>query len=129
MLLWVAGIAISDKSGRIYHANAALLSMFPEAHGQTVPDVFVEGTMEDSRLTLPIDTKQGKRILEVSKHGASRFSDGHLKGSLNIPYNRSFPNWAGWLLDYERYIFLIAEEGRIGEIRKALSSDGGPVRL
>lgn len=63
------GIAISDKSGRIYHANAALLSMFPEAHGQTVPDVFVEGTMEDSRLTLPIDTKQGKRILEVSKHG------------------------------------------------------------
>ncbi|MEW4309492.1 MBL fold metallo-hydrolase [Rossellomorea marisflavi] len=60
----------------------------------------------------------------VDTRDASRFSDGHLKGSLNIPYNRSFPNWAGWLLDYEQDIFLIAEEDRIGEIRKALSSIG-----
>jgi len=60
----------------------------------------------------------------VDARDAYRFSDGHLKGTLNIPYNRSFPNWAGWLLDYERDIFLIAEEDRIGEIRKALASIG-----
>lgn len=38
------------------------------------------------------------------------FSGGHLRGSLSIPLNKSFTNWAGWLLPYDRSIFLIAED-------------------
>ncbi len=37
------------------------------------------------------------------------FAGGHVPGTLNIPLDRSFPNWAGWFLPYDRPIRLIAE--------------------
>ena len=35
------------------------------------------------------------------------FAAGHAAGTLNIPLNRSFPNWAGSLLPYDRDILLL----------------------
>lgn len=34
---------------------------------------------------------------------------GYIPGTLNIPLGKSFPNWAGWLLPYDRPIYLIAD--------------------
>ena len=35
---------------------------------------------------------------------------GMLPGTINIPLNRSFNTWAGWLLPYDRDVFLIVSE-------------------
>lgn len=43
----------------------------------------------------------------VDTRPASAFAVGHLPGTLNIPMNRSFATWAGWLLDYRRPLYLI----------------------
>ena len=40
----------------------------------------------------------------VDTRPAAEFEKNHVKGSLNLPYNRSFTNWAGWLLNYEQEI-------------------------
>jgi len=40
------------------------------------------------------------------------FGAGHVPGTINIPLNRSFTTWAGWLIPYDRDFYLIAEEGR-----------------
>lgn len=60
----------------------------------------------------------------VDTRPAKEFAAGHLEGSLNIPYNKSFPNWAGWLLSYDRDIVLITEPEKLAEIKKSLESIG-----
>jgi hydroxyacylglutathione hydrolase len=41
---------------------------------------------------------------------ASEFAQGHRSGTINIPLNRAFLTWAGWLLPYDREICLIGHE-------------------
>ena len=48
------------------------------------------------------------------------FAGGHISGSLNIPDNNSFSTWAGWVLDYQKSIILIAPEQRIDALNRAL---------
>lgn len=48
------------------------------------------------------------------------FAGGHIPGSLNIQDNNSFSNWAGWMLDYEKPIILIARERRVDALNRAL---------
>jgi hydroxyacylglutathione hydrolase len=48
------------------------------------------------------------------------FSCGHIAGSLNIQENNSFSTWAGWMLDYEKPIILIARERRVDTLNRAL---------
>jgi len=38
-----------------------------------------------------------------------RFAEGHVPGTINIPMGKSFPNWCGWYLPYDRPIYLIVE--------------------
>ena len=38
------------------------------------------------------------------------FAGGHIPGTLNIPYSKSYLTWAGWLLPYDRPIALIVDE-------------------
>ncbi|MET3575470.1 rhodanese-like domain-containing protein [Bhargavaea ullalensis] len=45
-----------------------------------------------------------------------------VKGAINIPFNKSFTNWAGWLIGYDEPILVVAEEGTDGAIREALES-------
>ncbi len=49
------------------------------------------------------------------------FAAGHAPGSLNIPRNKSFLNWAGALLPYDRDIMFIA--GDTDEERRSLAQD------
>ncbi|MBA2627025.1 MAG: MBL fold metallo-hydrolase [Gemmatimonadales bacterium] len=48
----------------------------------------------------------------VDTRPAAGFAAGHIPGSLNIPLNRSFSTWAGWLLPYDRDIYLVADDRR-----------------
>ena len=47
----------------------------------------------------------------VDLRPASAFAEGHVPGTLNIPLNKSFTNWAGSLLPYDRDIYLIVPDG------------------
>jgi hydroxyacylglutathione hydrolase len=46
----------------------------------------------------------------VDARGRHAFAGGHVPGSLCIPNDSSFSTWAGWLLDYEKPIVLVAEK-------------------
>jgi hydroxyacylglutathione hydrolase len=46
----------------------------------------------------------------VDIRAATAFAAGHIPGVLNIPLEKSFSTWAGWLLPYTRKIFLIADD-------------------
>jgi hydroxyacylglutathione hydrolase len=46
----------------------------------------------------------------VDLRAVSAFAAGHVPGTINIPLNRSFTTWAGWLLPYDREFYLVADE-------------------
>lgn len=48
------------------------------------------------------------------------FAGGHINGSFNIQDNNSFSTWAGWMLDYNKPIILIAPEHRVDFLQRAL---------
>lgn len=52
------------------------------------------------------------------------FSRGHIPGTINIPYNITFTNWAGWFLDYEKPFYLIANDKEIDQVMQDLHSIG-----
>lgn len=72
---------------------------------------------------LPAALEDGGVVVDVRP--AERFRDGHVPGTLNIPLNGSFPNWAGWLLPYDRPIRLVAEDqGQADEAARDLALIG-----
>ena len=48
------------------------------------------------------------------------FAGGHIPGSLNIQDNNSFSTWAGWMLEYDKPVILIARERRVDALNRAL---------
>jgi hydroxyacylglutathione hydrolase len=44
----------------------------------------------------------------VDTRPSDAFADGHAPGTLNIPLGKSYSTWAGWLLPYDRDVYLIA---------------------
>jgi hydroxyacylglutathione hydrolase len=51
---------------------------------------------------------QGAPVVDI--RAAAAFATGHVPGTLNIPFGKSFSTWAGWLLPYTHEIFLIADD-------------------
>ncbi|HEY2907392.1 MAG TPA: rhodanese-like domain-containing protein [Vicinamibacterales bacterium] len=49
--------------------------------------------------------RTGEPVIDTRR--ADEFGVGHIPGTVNIPLNGSFTNWAGWLLPYDRDITLI----------------------
>lgn len=60
----------------------------------------------------------------VDTRRSSLFAEKHIKGAINIPYNASFTNWAGWLIDYDEDIVLISSLEDLANIKTALFSIG-----
>lgn len=60
----------------------------------------------------------------IDTRPSGEFAEAHMEGSINIPYNRSFTTWAGWLLNYEKELHIIGKEKELGEITKDLQSIG-----
>ncbi|MCP3027412.1 rhodanese-like domain-containing protein [Halobacillus sp. A5] len=66
--------------------------------------------------------EQGNAVIDTRSKEA--FADGHVPGTINLPFNRSFANWAGWLINYDQDIVLISEASQINDIKIALQSIG-----
>ncbi len=62
--------------------------------------------------------QDGVRLVDTRDKFA--FAGGHIPGSLNIQDNGDFSTWAGWMLDYKEPFMLVAGEGRIEDLTKAL---------
>jgi hydroxyacylglutathione hydrolase len=57
---------------------------------------------------LPDLLSSGALVIDTRHNGD--FAEGHVPGAINIPLDRSFPTWAGWLIPYDREFYLIVEE-------------------
>lgn len=64
----------------------------------------------------------GAKIVDMRP--TDQFATGHIPGTFNIPYDNSFTNWAGWLLDYEQPFYLIAWSKQVDVIYKDLQYIG-----
>ena len=59
---------------------------------------------------LPAETLESvlaKGVPVIDTRPADEFARGHVPGTINIPLNRSFNTWAGWLIPYDRDFHLI----------------------
>lgn len=54
---------------------------------------------------------------------SDRFANGHVPGTINIP-TAMLAGWAGWIVDYDRPVYLIAERDQISEATRVLSKIG-----
>ena len=62
---------------------------------------------------LPALALQGllrKGEVVVDARPAAEYAAGHVPGTLNIPLNGSFTTWAGWLLPYDRDVYLVVDD-------------------
>jgi hydroxyacylglutathione hydrolase len=62
--------------------------------------------LSESRLPDLLDA--GALVVDTRQVGD--FAEGHLPGTINIPVDRSFTTWAGWLIPYDREFYLIVDE-------------------
>jgi hydroxyacylglutathione hydrolase len=69
--------------------------------------------------TLAVD---GALIVDTRRW--AEFRIGAVPGTINIPLNRSFTTWAGWLIPYDRDFYLIAEPSRLVEAVRDLTMIG-----
>ncbi len=56
--------------------------------------------------------------LVIDTRTSAEFATGHLPGSINIPFNNAFTTWAGWIVPYDREVYLISAkpDGRQSEL-------------
>ncbi|WP_158737768.1 rhodanese-like domain-containing protein [Alteribacillus sp. YIM 98480] len=63
------------------------------------------------------------QILDTSSY--KKFADKHIQGTINIPYAyKQFLTWAGWLIDYDKPLYLLADPNHIENIVHSLRSIG-----
>lgn len=77
------------------------------------PTLTAESILADEEQLTIIDTRS-----------KSEFAKGHIPGSINIQNNNSLPNWAGWFIDYNNQLLIIAEEGQQETITRKLMRIG-----
>ncbi|WP_025847204.1 MBL fold metallo-hydrolase [Brevibacillus agri] len=65
-----------------------------------------------------------KRGVVVDTRPPGLFAKKHVPGVINLPYDKSFPTWAGWLLDYERPVYLLVDQQSVPAVLKDLQSIG-----
>jgi hydroxyacylglutathione hydrolase len=51
---------------------------------------------------------EGAPVLDM--RGSAKFAAEHIPGTINIPFGKSFSNWAGSLMPYDRDLVLLAED-------------------
>lgn len=89
-----------------------------------------EGIADTTTLSAPraADTSELTELVQtmqvVDTRDGKSFAAGHVPGTLNIPYNSKFVTWAGWLLDFDHDIAIIAEPDQLQMIQTDLQSIG-----
>jgi hydroxyacylglutathione hydrolase len=66
--------------------------------------------------------EEGAQVLDLRR--ADAFSQGFIPGTINIPFNKSFTNWAGWVVDYEKPVYILVDPASLDEVVIALHSIG-----
>ncbi len=51
--------------------------------------------------------RQGAPVVDTRP--AAAFAEGHVPGTINLPLNPGFTTWAGWLLPYDRDVYLLVD--------------------
>lgn len=68
------------------------------------------GFHRPERLTLPqLEQRLAGKEMIVDTRPAAEFAAGHIPGTINIPLNKSFNTWAGWLVPYGVSFSLIVQ--------------------
>ena len=57
-----------------------------------------------------LDRKLQEGALIVDTRRAAEFAAGHVPGTINIPLNASFTNWAGWMIPFTADFYLIVDD-------------------
>lgn len=74
--------------------------------------------LDDQRLANVL--AEGLKVVDT--RSADEFAKGHIPGTINIPNDGAFTNWAGWLLTYDQPFYLIAAENALpGLVRNLIS--------
>jgi hydroxyacylglutathione hydrolase len=60
----------------------------------------------------------------VDTRPAAAFAASHIPGTINIPHDGSFINWAGWLLAYDRPFYLIIDQHLVASVAQDLAAIG-----
>ncbi|MYL20391.1 MBL fold metallo-hydrolase [Halobacillus litoralis] len=85
----------------------------------------LEKEREVKKLTVDqLEEYRGNDAVIIDTREKWSFAAGHIPGTINIPYNRSFSNWAGWLVDYDQSIVLIGESSLLTDMKKSLEAIG-----
>lgn len=60
----------------------------------------------------PVELQQAlnQGAVVVDTRSADEFAAKHIPGTVNIPLDNSFTNWAGWLLSYEQTFYLLGSQ-------------------
>ena len=58
----------------------------------------------------------------VDTRPAAAYAAGYVPGTINIPLNRSFNTWAGWLLPYDEDFYLIVDDSCVGCVEEAVKA-------
>lgn len=58
--------------------------------------------------------------LLVDTRPAADYAAAHIPGTINIPLNRSFTTWAGWLVPYTRDFYLLIDHARVDALDQAV---------
>ncbi|MFG6147169.1 MBL fold metallo-hydrolase [Halobacillus sp. B23F22_1] len=87
------------------------------------------GLLEDHQSVEKMNIEQIQKALEkgnavIDTRSKEDFAKGHVEGTINLPFNKAFANWAGWLINYDQDIILISDESELEGIQIALQSIG-----
>ena len=90
------------------------------------PPLLDKGLPKPARLDAGvIDSTLETGTLIVDTRPAASFAQGHVPGTINIPYNKSFTNWAGWLIPYDRdFSIIVSENVNAEDVARDLSLIG-----
>ncbi len=58
--------------------------------------------------------------LVVDTRAAADYAAAHIPGTINIPLNRAFTGWAGWLVPYDRDFYLLIDHARVEAVETAV---------
>lgn len=60
------------------------------------------------------------RALVLDTRAAAEFATSHIPGTINIPLNRAFTTWAGWILPYDTDYYVIVDDRGTDCLEEAL---------
>ncbi|ANU27308.1 MBL fold metallo-hydrolase [Planococcus versutus] len=64
----------------------------------------------------------GEQVVDL--RASASFGNGYIPGTLNIPFNKSFANWAGWIVDYQKPLYLLVDPESLDQVVNVLHSIG-----